>query len=191
MKREPTMNDTYIVTVYVMIDDLLKAMRHETDHRAQRSDAEILTMAIVAAQAFQNHLERALCLLERLGYIGRLRISRFNRRLHELVVADKGYISQKDALLCYVHGQVRLVPRYRKNMCGNSAEDKHVQHPPTADRSNGQQPIGENGQPTSPCFHTTTALPSRFWPRFLLWLFIMPSNSNEGKALFIHAPPLK
>lgn len=219
------MNDTYIVTVYVMLDDLLKAMHHPTDNRTQRSDAEILTVAIVAAQAFQNHHERALCLLQRLGYIGSLSISRFNRRLHQLlevlyqvgwligeafqkaeiyiidtcplpvckrvrasrcrkvkglefygycasrdehyfgwqlhlvctasgipvafemlpakwdelvgvqdllaglppgsvVVADKGYISQKDELLCYVHGQVRLVPRYRKNMRGNSAEDK-------------------------------------------------------------------
>jgi hypothetical protein len=184
-----------------------------------------LTVAFVAAQAFQNHHERALCLLQRLGYIGALSIWRFNRRLHQLVevlyqvgwligeafqrgnryiidtcpvpvgkrvrarrcrkvkgsdfygycasrdehyfgwqlhlvcsadgipaaftllpakwnelvgvqdrlaglpegsivVADKGYISQKDELLCYVHGQVRLVPRYRKIMRGNSAEDK-------------------------------------------------------------------
>jgi hypothetical protein len=30
------MNDTYIVTVYVMIDDLLKAMHHLSDQRAQR-----------------------------------------------------------------------------------------------------------------------------------------------------------
>lgn len=221
------MNDHYIVTVYVMMDDLLKAMQHTPDVRAKRSDAEVLTVAIVAAQAFQNHHERALCLLQRLGYIGRLSVSRFNRRLHQLlevlyqlgwligeafqkaeiyiidtcplpvckrvrasrcrkvkgldfygycasrderyfgwqlhlvcttdgipvaftmlpakwdelvgvqdllaglpegsvVVADKGYISQKDELLCYVHGQVRLVPRYRKNMRGNSVEDKRL-----------------------------------------------------------------
>lgn len=40
-----------------------------------------------------------------------------------VVMADKGYISHKDELLAYVHGGVRLVPRYRKNMRGNSAED--------------------------------------------------------------------
>jgi hypothetical protein len=221
------MNDHYIVTVYVIVDDLLKAMHHPTDVRAGRSDAEILTVAIVAAQAFQNHHERALCILQRLGYIGRLSISRFNRRLHELletlyqvgwlvgeafqkgkiymidtcplpvcrrvrasrcrkvkgldfygycasrdehyygwqlhlvcsadgipvafemlpakwdelvgvqdllaglpegsvVVADKGYISQKDEILAYSGGGVRLVPRYRKNMRGNSAEDTEL-----------------------------------------------------------------
>lgn len=42
------------------------------------------------------------------------------------VVADKGYISQKDQILCYVHGGVRLIPRYRRNMRGNSAEDKRL-----------------------------------------------------------------
>jgi len=218
------MNDHYIVTVYVMIDDLLKAMQHKTDVRAGCSDAEILTVGIVAAQAFQNHHERALGVLQRLGYIGKVSLSRFNRRLHRLlevlyqlgwlvgeafqggkvyiidtcplpvckrvrarrcrkvkgrefygycasrdehyfgwqlhlvcntdgipiafdllpakwdelvgvqdllaglpegsvVVADKGYISQKDEILAYVYGGVRLVPRYRKNMRGNSAED--------------------------------------------------------------------
>jgi IS5 family transposase len=227
MKRAPTMNDHYIVTVYVMIDDLLKAIQHHTDGRAGCSDAEILTVAIVAAQAFQNHHERTLCLMQRLGYIGQVSVSRFNRRLHKLVevlyhlgwrvgeafqggkiyiidtcplpvckrvrasrcrkvkgrafygycasrdehyfgwqlhlvcsaegipvafemlpakwdelvgvqdllaglpegsvvVADKGYISQKDELLAWSCGGVRLVPRYRKNMRGNSAEDTEL-----------------------------------------------------------------
>ena len=62
------MNDDYIVAVYVMIDDLLKAMQHQTDVRAGCSDAEILTVGIVAAQAFQNHHQRALEVLQRLGW---------------------------------------------------------------------------------------------------------------------------
>src|SRR5690606_11522740 len=44
-----------------------------------------------------------------------------------VVVADKGYISQKDELLAWNSG-VRLVPRYRKNMRGNSAEDLNLIH---------------------------------------------------------------
>ena len=40
-----------------------------------------------------------------------------------LVVADKGYISQKDELMVYVNGQIRLIPKYRKNMRGNSQKD--------------------------------------------------------------------
>ncbi len=41
-------------------------------------------MAVLAAKYFQNHHERALCLLIRLGYVSRLSVSRFNRQLHRL-----------------------------------------------------------------------------------------------------------
>lgn len=219
------MNDTYIVTVYVIVDDSLQALGHQTDVRASCSDAEILTVALVAAHAFQNHHERALGVLRLLGYIRGISLSRFNRRLHQLlgvlyeiswvvgaafqkgevyiidtcpvpvcqrvrakrcrkvqgrdyygycpsrehyyfgwqlhlvctsdgipvvfdllpakwdelvpvqsllatlppgsvVVADKGYVSQNDEILAFACGDVRLVPRYRKNMRGNSLEDK-------------------------------------------------------------------
>jgi hypothetical protein len=48
-------------------------------------DAEVITVAIVAAKYFQNHHERALCVLQQAGYLsGQLSISRFNRRLHAL-----------------------------------------------------------------------------------------------------------
>lgn len=78
------MNDDYIVTVFVVIDDLLKVMRYKEDVRAQTSAAEVLTVAIVAAKYFQNHHERGLTILQRCGYIGKLSISRFNRLLHGL-----------------------------------------------------------------------------------------------------------
>jgi hypothetical protein len=38
------------------------------------------------------------------------------------VVADRGDISQLDELLAYFDGGIRLVPKYRKNMRGNSPE---------------------------------------------------------------------
>jgi hypothetical protein len=218
------MDDTHIVTGYVLIDDLLTLMDHQDDRRASLSAAEIITVAVVAAKYFQNHHERALCLMQRLGYIPGFSLSRFNRRLHDLltifwqilellgdllaqhtvyiidtmpmpvcklvrasrckkvqgkpfygycaskdehyfgwqlhlvcaangvpfrfqvlparwdelvpvqelladlpegsrVVADKGYISQKDELMVYVNGQIRLIPKYRKNMRGNSRKD--------------------------------------------------------------------
>src|SRR5438552_17833566 len=79
------MNDTLIVTVYVVLDDLLRVMRHRTDCRARTSDSEVLTVAVIAACQFQNHHERALCILRALGYLsGPLSLSRFNRRLHRL-----------------------------------------------------------------------------------------------------------
>jgi len=219
------MNDTYIVTVYVVINDLLKAMNYADDSRSQMSAAQGLTIAVVAAKSFQNHHERALQVLGRLGYVPSFSVSRFNRRLHaladllshilvlvsevmsygsvfiidamplpvckrvrasrcrkvqgeafegycaakreyyfgwqlhllcdssgvpvafemlpaawdelvpvqallavlppgSLVVADPGYISQQEELLSYLYGEVRLIPRYRNNMRGNSQADK-------------------------------------------------------------------
>jgi hypothetical protein len=219
------MNDMFIVASFVVIDDILKAMNYQDDTRTTVSAAEILTVAVVAARYFQNHHERALCILQRLGDIPKLSVSRFNRRLHNLrdlfwhvltvlgellqqgtifiidtmplpvckrvraqrcrkvqgqqfqgycaakkehyfgwqlhlvcdahgipvafemlpakwdelvpvqdllanlpegcqVLADKGYISQLDELLSYVHNNgIRLIPRYRKNLRGNSIED--------------------------------------------------------------------
>src|SRR5947209_16439520 len=79
------MNDTLIVTVFVTLDDLLRALGHRTDPRARTSDSEVLTVAVVAACQFQNHHERALCMMRALHYLsGDLSVSRFNRRLHTL-----------------------------------------------------------------------------------------------------------
>ena len=78
------MNDTYIVTAYCLIEDLLKADGYHDDPRTTVSAAEVLTVAVVAAKYFQNHHERALCILVQLGDIPPLSVSRFNRRLHAL-----------------------------------------------------------------------------------------------------------
>lgn len=221
------MNADAIVTIYVVIDDTLKAMNYQDESRTNLTSAEILTVAVVAAQQFQNHHERALGVLHQAGYIPRFSISRFNRRLHALsavleavltilsdlltagsvfvidslpvpvckrvrarrcrkvhgeafygycaakdehffgwqlhlvcdghgipiafdllparwdelvplqhllavlspgsqVVADKGYISDYDQQLAYIHGGVRLIPKQRSNMRGNTAEDAHL-----------------------------------------------------------------
>src|SRR5215216_4604075 len=78
------MNDHYIVTAYCVIADLLSAYEYEDDQRASLSAAEVLLVAVVAAKYFQNHHERALCVLIRIGDIPNFSISRFNRRLHAL-----------------------------------------------------------------------------------------------------------
>lgn len=77
------MNALYIISTYVFIDDTLKVMGHRDHHHCAVSGAEILTVAIIASKYFQNHHERALCILQLTGYIPRLSISRFNRRLHQ------------------------------------------------------------------------------------------------------------
>ncbi len=79
------MNDAVIVPIFVVIDDVLRALGHRTDPRARTSDSEVLTVATVAACQFQNHQERALCVMRGMGYLsGPLSISRFNRRVHAL-----------------------------------------------------------------------------------------------------------
>ena len=79
------MDDDFIVTAYVVIDKTMAALGHRDDVRAKASDAEVLTVAVVAAKYFQSHLARALQVM-RLGHYlsGPLSVSRFNRRLHAL-----------------------------------------------------------------------------------------------------------
>ncbi|MBU6351834.1 MAG: hypothetical protein KGS73_16985 [Chloroflexi bacterium] len=74
-----------IITASVVIDDLMTALKHKSHPLAQTSDAEVLNVAIVAAKYFQNHHERALCVMRECNYLsGPLSISCFNRRLHAL-----------------------------------------------------------------------------------------------------------
>jgi len=61
------MNADKIVAIYVMVDDILKALGHVSDGRAQVSDAEVLTVAIVAASECENEQKRALSLMQQLG----------------------------------------------------------------------------------------------------------------------------
>jgi hypothetical protein len=79
------MNATWIITVFVIIDTLMAQLDHHSDVRAQVPDAEILTIAVVAAKYFHNHHERAVCIMRECRYLsGTISVSRFNRRLHAL-----------------------------------------------------------------------------------------------------------
>ena len=79
------MNDALIVTIYVVIDETMQTLGHQSHSLAALSDAEVLTVAVVAAHAFGNHQRRALDMLYYRGYLTtRLSPSRFNRRLHAL-----------------------------------------------------------------------------------------------------------
>ncbi len=78
-------DDDVIVTTFVIVDKLLAALRHRDDVRAGASDAAVLTVAVVAAKAFQHHLARAL----RIMHLGRSlsgppSAARFSRRRHAL-----------------------------------------------------------------------------------------------------------
>ena len=79
------MDAGYVVAVYVIIDDTMGALGHRSHPLAGVGDAEVLTVAVVAARYFGNHHARTLAMLQGLGYLSRaLSASRLNRRLHAL-----------------------------------------------------------------------------------------------------------
>lgn len=78
-------DDEWIGTAYVVIDEVLRGCGHRAHPLARVADAEVLTVAVVAAKYFQNHHERALGMLHLGRYLsGPLSASRLNRRLHAL-----------------------------------------------------------------------------------------------------------
>ncbi len=79
------MDDDFIVTAFVVLDKTMTALGHRDHALARASDAEGLTVAVVAAKYFQNHPAREVQMLPLGRYrSGPLRVSRFNRRLHRL-----------------------------------------------------------------------------------------------------------
>ncbi len=77
--------DTQIILVYCLCDDMLKALRHHEDAQCQLSDAEVMTVALVAALYFGGNFVDAGDMLSEQGYIPvMLSRSRFNRRVHRV-----------------------------------------------------------------------------------------------------------
>ncbi len=79
------MNDDFIVTSFVVIDEIFGCAGHRDHVLAGVGDAEVLTVAIFAAAFFQDYHARALQVMQGMGYLsGRLSASRLYRRLHAL-----------------------------------------------------------------------------------------------------------
>ena len=123
------MNDALIVTIYVLIDETMKTLGHQSHSLAALSDAEVLTVAVVAAQAFGNHQRRALDMLYHLGYLTtRLSPSRLNRRLHALAAwlpllvetVAAGVVQAQAAICDFVIDSlpVPVCQRVRAGRCG-------------------------------------------------------------------------
>jgi hypothetical protein len=74
------------VAIYSFVDDLLKALHHREDSRQQVPDAQVITVAVVAALHFGGNFEKANFVLSEFGWFSkRLSRSRFSRRLRRLV----------------------------------------------------------------------------------------------------------
>lgn len=73
------------VTVYTIVDDIIKALGHKFDKRQKMTDSEVITTEIIAALIFGGNIERARKILLELGLIpDMLGKSRLNRRIHKL-----------------------------------------------------------------------------------------------------------
>src|SRR4051794_39689593 len=79
------MDDT-IITIYCLLDDFLKAIRHRPDDPQTRlSTAEVMTIPLVAATFFGGNIEKARRFLHEYGYMpNMISKSHFNRRLHRI-----------------------------------------------------------------------------------------------------------
>ncbi|MBV7339891.1 IS982 family transposase [Chloroflexi bacterium TSY] len=77
--------DREIIIVYCLCVDTLAAMNHSENRQCQVSDAEIMTIGIVAALYFGGNYTLAREMLKEQGYIpGMVGKSRFSRRLHRV-----------------------------------------------------------------------------------------------------------
>ena len=79
------LNEDKIITIYCVVDDLLKGIGHLEDSRRKVSDSEVITTAFVSALYFKGHLDNGRSFMKRTGLIRNMvDKSRFCRRLHNL-----------------------------------------------------------------------------------------------------------
>ena len=80
------MNDTVIVAIFTVIDDVMTTLGHRTHLLARTSDSEVPDRrARSPPVSFNNHQSAPSGCLRGMGYLsGKLSVSRFNRRLHAL-----------------------------------------------------------------------------------------------------------
>ncbi|MFD2963093.1 MULTISPECIES: IS982 family transposase [Olivibacter] len=74
-----------IISVFCLIDDILKGIGHVEDKRRKVSDSEVILTAIVSSTSFYGNHSSAIHFMKQYGFIpDMLDKSRFNRRLHQV-----------------------------------------------------------------------------------------------------------
>jgi hypothetical protein len=74
-----------IISIFCLIDDILKGINHQEDIRRRVSDSEIILTAIVSSTSFYGNHYSAVKFMKQYGFIPEmLDKSRFNRRLHKI-----------------------------------------------------------------------------------------------------------
>ena len=102
-----------IITLYCFFDELLQALGHKDDVQAQLSTAEVMTIALVAAEFFTGNQQKALDFLTSHGDIAPLSKSRFQESLQPAPAPNP-----RNAL---ADGFVRAGPDSPENQCAARA----------------------------------------------------------------------
>lgn len=101
------LQENKIISIFCLVDDLLKGIGHQEDNRRKVSDSEVITTAIVSALYFGCHLDNARGFMKMTKLSPQmLDKSRFCRRLHNL-----------EPILCSLFFQVG---QYLKDISGAS-----------------------------------------------------------------------
>ena len=100
----------HTLAIYCFIDDFLKACEHREDSRAEVTDAEVLTIAVVAMLYFGGNFEKSRLVLFELGLIKRLLSrSRFSRRITRLIDLVQLLFHQLGEALKQLHWESRYI----------------------------------------------------------------------------------
>lgn len=71
------------VAIYTFFDDLLKSMAYKEPESRKTTDAEIITVMLIAAQYFGGNIEKSISFVKGTGLMPKiLGKNRFNRRMH-------------------------------------------------------------------------------------------------------------
>jgi len=101
------LSEDKIISIFCLVDDLLKGIGHQEDSRRKVSDSEVMTTAIVSALYFGGHIDHGRHMMKMTGMIPQmLDKSRFCRRLHQM-----------EALICSLFFQMG---EYLKTIAGAS-----------------------------------------------------------------------
>lgn len=74
-----------IISIFCIVDDILKAIGHQEDMRRKVSDSEVITTALVSALYFGGHIDNGRGFMKMTKLVPlMLDKSRFNRRLHQV-----------------------------------------------------------------------------------------------------------
>jgi len=124
----------YCITIYCIVDDWLKARHHQESPQRKVTDAEVMTVSLIAARFFGGNFERAWRHLTEGGYmLRRLSRSRFNRRLHAIGHLFEALFRRLAQYWKLVGDEeVFLVDSFPIAVCDNIRIDRCQIYPPSA-----------------------------------------------------------